>query len=154
MNKKLKIRWNHIDIVKPKQGEKILLFTGNFFLPQPYPSLISGTYEIDDGDEYYDTEYGYQNIGDYPHWTEVYQLNLPQSDEYYTYFVYRGYDIYDICYSSTKLERTAEDTGQDGIGYDTEVELIIKNSNGSRLITPIHDVFKTQQPNMKKLNYE
>lgn len=153
MNKELKVRWNHIDLIKPKQGQTILLFNGNFGLPQPYPELISGTYEIEDGDEYYNTEYGYRQVSDYPHWTEIRQLSLPQTNDYFTYFVYRGFDFYDICYSLVKLERTAEDTGQDGIGYDTEVELIIKSSYDGRLITPIKYVFKTQQPNMKKLNY-
>lgn len=146
------ITWNNIELIKPKQGQNILLFCGNFYLPQPYGVLISGTYEIEDDEEYYETDYGHMQLSDYPHWSDFSQLNLPKTDEYYTYFVYREYQIYDICYSSVKLEMTSEDTGEDGYDYDTRVELIMKN--GSKLITPISYVFKTKQPNMKTLNYK
>jgi hypothetical protein len=72
---------------------------------------------------------------------------------YNTYFVYRGYDFYDICYSNVKLEMTAEDIVEDNsVGYDTSVELILKYEG--KLVTPIIHVFKTKQPNMKELNYK
>jgi hypothetical protein len=150
MNKNLKVRWNNIELVKPKQGQTILLFNGNFEFPKPFPDLISGTYEIEDGEEYYETDSGYRQLSDYPHWAELYQLNLPQSNDLFKYFVDRGMSFYDIGYSSVKLDRT----GDDILDNNPTVELMLKNEYGSRLITPIADVFKTQQQNMKKLNYE
>lgn len=70
---------------------------------------------------------------------------------YHTYFVYRGYDLYDICYSSVKLKMTAEDIDDDNYSiYDARVKLTMKN--GGTLITPIRYVFKTKQSNMKELN--